>query len=249
MLHAIHLKGEQVNEGVSAKIPSGLDVSSMHGSLNEYEAKNLFSAFGIPGVREAVIQATNPNFDAAKDLGEKLVLKILSNDILHKTEIGGVALNVLPSELSATMNAMSVGVKAKAGVTIKQFLVQEMASGGVEFMVGMHRDPLGTAILVGMGGVTAELFKDTHMRLINPGKAFTEQEVLDMLKTLKTWPLLDGYRGKAKCDVSSLVKAIVQFSGMVAALEDRLMECEINPIFVFEDGLGVKAADGITVFN
>lgn len=249
MLHASHLKGEQVNEGVSAKIPAGLDVSSMHGSLNEYEAKNLFSAFGIPGVREAVIQATNPNFDAAKDLGEKLVLKILSNDILHKTEIGGVALNVLPSELSATMNAMSVGVKAKAGITIKQFLVQEMASGGVEFMVGMHRDPLGTAILVGMGGVTAELFKDTHMRLINTGKAFTEQEALDMLKALKTWPLLDGYRGKAKCDVSSLVKAIVQFSGMVAALEDRLMECEINPIFVFEDGLGVKAADGITVFN
>jgi hypothetical protein len=100
-----------------------------------------------------------------------------------------------------------------------------------------------------MGGVTAELFKDTHMRLINPGQAFTEQEALGMLQSLKTWPLLDGYRGRPKCDVASLVKAIVQFSAMVATLEDRLLECEINPIFVFGEGKGVKAADGIAVFN
>ncbi len=249
MLHASQLKESALAEGASANIPNGLDVNSMHGSLNEYDAKKLFSAFGIPGVREVVMPVTSPNLDTAKDLGEKLVLKILSNEILHKTEMGGVALNVSPSELAAKMNAMSAGVKAKAGVTINQFLVQEMASGGVEFMVGMHRDPLGTAILVGMGGVTAELFKDTHMRLINPGKAFTEKEALEMLQALKTWPLLDGYRGKAKCDVSALVKAIVQFSEMVAALEDRLVECEINPIFVFEEGHGVKAADGIAVFN
>ena len=144
---------------------------------------------------------------------------------------------------------MSADVQSKAGVTISQFLVQEMAQGGLEFMVGMHRDPLGTAILVGMGGVTAELFKDTHMRLIHPGRSFSEQEALEMLKELKTWPLLDGYRGRAKCDVASLVKAIVQFSGMVAALEDRLLECEINPIFVFGEGRGVKAADGIAVLN
>ena len=87
------------------------------------------------------------------------------------------------------------------------------------------------------------------MRLIHPGKAFSEQEALEMLKELKTWPLLDGYRGRAKCDVAGLVKAIVQFSGMVAALEDRLLECEINPIFVFGEGRGVKAADGIAVLN
>ena len=249
MLHASHLKGVEANEGAFAHIPAGLELSKMHGSLNEHEAKNLFSAFGIPAVREVVVESGNLDLDVVQDLGDQLVLKILSNEILHKTEIGGVALNVPLAELSTAMNAMSAGIQSKAGVTIHHFLVQEMASGGVEFMVGMHRDPLGTAILVGMGGVTAELFKDTHMRLINPGKSFTEQEALDMLKALKTWPLLDGYRGKAKCDVSSLTNAIVQFSGMVAALEDRLLECEINPIFVFEDGRGVKAADGIAVFN
>jgi hypothetical protein len=87
------------------------------------------------------------------------------------------------------------------------------------------------------------------MRLISPGTAFSEQEALGMLQQLKTWPLLDGYRGRPKCDVNALVKAIVQFSELVASLGDRLIECEINPIFVFADGKGVKAADGIAVLT
>ena len=140
-------------------------------------------------------------------------------------------------------------MKAKSGADIEQFLIQEMASGGLEFMVGMHRDPLGTAILVGMGGVTAELFNDTNMRLISPGKALSAKEVLEMLQELKTWPLLNGYRGRPQSDVNALVNAIVQFSTMVAVIGDRLKECEINPIFVFPDGHGVKAADGIAVLN
>jgi hypothetical protein len=112
----------------------------------------------------------------------------------------------------------------------------------------MHHDSLGTAILVGMGGVSAELFKDTTMRLITPGKSLSAEEVLEMLQELKTWPLLNGYRGRPKCDVNALVKAVVQFSSLVAAFGERLQECEINPIFVFAEGQGVKAADGIAVF-
>lgn len=116
-------------------------------------------------------------------------------------------------------------------------------------MVGMHRDPLGVAILVGMGGVTAELFEDNTLRFISPGKSLCNAEVLEMLQDLKTWPLLNGYRGRPQCDVDALVKAVVQFSELVAALGDRLLECEINPMFVFSEGHGVKAADGIAVFS
>jgi len=249
MLHASRLKNEKFPEGLKAQLPQNFDIASLDGSLNEYQAKNLFSAFGIPGVREAVVAAINPNLDAVQDFGEKLVIKILSNEITHKTEVGGVALNVSIAEVPSRMSAMASEVKLKSGSTITEFLVQEMAAGGLEFMVGMHRDPLGTAILVGMGGVTAELFKDTHMCLITPGKSLSEPEALEMIQQLKTWPLLDGYRGRKKCDVTALVKAVVQFSNMVAALEERLLECEINPIFVFEQGKGVKAADGIVVFN
>lgn len=249
MLHASHLKDEKVIEGIMVQFPENLGLDSLHGSLNEYQAKKLFTAFGIPAVKEVVIKTANPNLETIKSLGDKLVLKILSNEITHKTELGGVALNVSVGDISSKMNSMLDQVMTKSGTRIEEFVVQEMVSGGIEFMVGMHRDPLGTAILVGMGGVTAELFNDTHMRLIIPGKAFSEQEALEMLKALRTWPLLDGYRGRPKCDVDSLVKAIVQFSGMVACLGERLMECEINPIFVFEEGKGVKAADGIAVLN
>ena len=249
MLHASGLHGGIAATGSESTIPKTLDISALHGSLNEHQAKNLFAAFGIPGVREAVVNAQHPNLDAVSDLGEKCVLKILSNAITHKTEVGGVALNVPIAEIADKLHAMAIEVKAKSGADIDQFLIQEMASGGMEFMVGMHRDPLGTAILVGMGGVTAELFKDTNMRLISPGKALSSVEVLEMLKELKTWPLLDGYRGRSRCDVDALVNAIVQFSTMVAAMGDRLIECEINPIFVFPEGHGVKAADGIAVLN
>ena len=249
MLHASQLKNNEVAEGSLVKRPFNFNVEELHGSLNEYQAKNLFSAFGIPGVKEFVVSLPSPDFGATSELGNNVVLKILSNEIAHKTEVGGVALNVASSEILNKMHSMAVEVKAKSGATIEEFLVQEMVAGGVEMMVGMHHDPLGTAVLVGMGGVTAELFKDTQMRLITPGRAFSEKEVLEMLQSLKTWPLLDGYRGRPKCDVPSLVKAIVQFSELVACLDDRLIECEINPIFVFADGKGVKAADGIAVLT
>jgi acyl-CoA synthetase (NDP forming) len=249
MLHANGLQGEIIATGSAAKIPSSLDIASLHGSLNEHQAKNLFSAFGIPGVREVVVEVANPNLELINGLGDKCVVKILSDAIIHKTEVGGVALNVPIAEVRAKLETMAIEVKAKTGSTIEEFLIQEMASGGTEFMVGMHRDPLGTAILVGMGGVTAELFNDTNMRLLSPGKSLSEAEVLEMLQDLKTWPLLNGYRGRPQCDIKALVKAVVQFSVMVAALDDRLVECEINPIFVFPAGHGVKAADGIAVFN
>ena len=249
MLHANGLRGGITETGSAATLPAGLDLVSLHGSLNEFQAKNLFSAFGIPGVREVVVEVANPNLDALKALGDKCVLKILSNEITHKTEVGGVALNVAIADIPSKLIAMAAEVKQKSGSTIQEFLIQEMASGGMEFMVGVHQDPLGTAILVGMGGVTAELFKDTSMRLISPGKALSQQEVLEMLQELKTWPLLNGYRGRPQCDVDALVKAIVQFSEMVAAVGDRLIECEINPIFVFAQGQGVKAADGIAVLK
>ena len=249
MLHASKLKNHPILEGSIADMPIGIDMDSLHGSLNEHQAKNLFCSFAIPSVKEVVFKVESSNVDIARELGSRVVLKILSGQILHKTEVGGVAINVPAGEIASKIHSMAQEVQSKSGVVIEEFLIQEMASGGIEMMVGMHRDPLGTAILVGMGGVTAELFKDTHMRLITPGKAFHEQEALDMLKQLKTWPLLDGYRGRPKCDVDALVKAIVQFSKLVACLEDRLLECEINPIFVFPEGHGVKAADGIAVFK
>ena len=124
-----------------------------------------------------------------------------------------------------------------------------MVSGGTELILGMHRDPLGTAILLGMGGVTAELFKDTTMRLLPVEGGLSREEALGMAQELKTWPLLDGFRGRPKADVEALVDTIVAFSRMAAQLGDRLVEAEINPVFVLPQGRGVRAADGVVVLS
>jgi acyl-CoA synthetase (NDP forming) len=225
--------------------PAPTDVPT--GSLNEHQAKALFKKFGIPVVREHVLDTNPKNYDGLDTFGQSVVLKVLSSVITHKTEVGGVAINVPLKELSARVTQMASDVKNKSGHEPEGYLVQEMVTGGLEFMVGMYKDTLGTAILVGMGGVTAELFKDTAMRLLLEGQPISDADALSLLKELKTWPLLDGYRGRPACDVPALVKAIVSFSTLVNALGDRLFEAEINPIFVFPAGQGVKAADGIVV--
>jgi len=147
------------------------------------------------------------------------------------------------------LQQMTQDVKKRAGITPSRFLVQEMVSGGTEMILGMHRDASGKAILLGMGGVTAELLQDTTLRLLPPQGGLPEEIAREMAQSLKTWPLLDGYRGRPKADVEALVKVIVAFSEMAAALGDRLLEAEINPLFVLESGQGVKAADGIAVLK
>jgi acyl-CoA synthetase (NDP forming) len=219
----------------------------IHRALDEYESKQLFTQFGIPTVNEVVVrrdELDQSNFD---HFGSQVVIKILSQEIMHKTEVGGVALNVPIAQIPETIKKMQEKVLQHSQIKIDEFLVQEQAKGGLEFIIGMHRDPLGTAILVGMGGVTAELFQDTALRLLKPQTPLTEQEALGMLQELKTWPLLGGYRGRPAYDVDALIKAMVHFSDLIVLMKDRLLECEINPIFVFEENQGAKAADGIAI--
>lgn len=217
------------------------------GSLDEAQAKQLFARFGVPCARELVVQTPVEAERAARELGGCVVLKILSGEITHKSDVGGVAINLTSDQVGARLSSMADSVAARAGVRPDRFLVQEMVGGGTELILGMHRDPLGTAILLGMGGVTAELFKDTTMRLLPPQGGLTRAEALGMARDLKTWPLLDGFRGRPKADVDALVTAIVAFSQMTAQLGDRLVEAEINPVFVLPEGEGVRAADGVVV--
>lgn len=219
------------------------------GSLDEAQAKQLFARFGVPCAPERIVTTPAEAEAAARELGGRVVLKILSSEITHKTEIGGVAINLTPETVGASLTAMAADVEAKAGVRPQRFIVQQMVTGGIELILGMHRDPLGTAILLGMGGVTAELFKDTTMRLLPPEGGLTRADALAMAKELKTWPLLDGFRGRPKLDVEALVDAIVAFSQMTAQLGDRLVEAEANPVFVLSRGQGVRAADGVVVLG
>lgn len=218
------------------------------GSLDEAQAKALFARFGVPGVRERVVATPEEAATAAVGLGERVVLKILSNEITHKSDVGGVAVGVPADAVAGRLHEMAGEVKRRAGVIPEHFLVQEMVAGGTEIILGLHRDPLGTAVLLGMGGVLAELFKDTTLRLVPPG-GLERPEALAMIRELKSWPLLDGYRGRPKGDVDALADAVVAFSQLADQLGDRLVEAEINPIFVLPTGQGVKAADGVAVIG
>lgn len=219
------------------------------GSLDEAQAKKLFARFGIPCAGETVVGTPGEAEDAAQALGGRVVLKVLSGRITHKSDVGGVAVDLGPDRVGARLTAMQAEVEARTGIVPERFLVQEMVSGGTELILGMHRDALGTAILLGMGGVTAELFKDTTLRLLPMAGGLSREEALEMVHALKTWPLLDGFRGRPKADVEALVSAIVAFSRMTAQLGERLVEAEINPVFVLPAGRGVRAADGVVVLS
>lgn len=235
----------QVESSVSAALVAvdGLPTSA----LDEYQAKQLFACFGVHCAGERIVSSPAEAEAAARELGGRVVLKILSAEITHKSDVGGVAVNLTAETIGARLTAMASEVEAKAGVLPKRFLVQEMVGGGTELILGMHRDALGTAILLGMGGVTAELFKDTSMRLLPPAGGLPRADALAMARELKTWPLLDGFRGRPLADVDALVTAIVAFSQMAAQLGERLVEAEINPVFVLPQGQGVRAADGVVV--
>ncbi|MBP6528651.1 MAG: acetate--CoA ligase family protein [Burkholderiales bacterium] len=219
------------------------------GSLDEAQAKQLFAHFGIPCVHEHVVETSLQAELVAREFGGNVVLKILSNTITHKSDVGGVAVNVASERIGARLATMVTDVERATGERPTRFLVQEMVTDGTELILGMHRDPLGTAILLGMGGVTAELFEDTALCMLPTEGGLSREQALGMARSLKTWPLLDGFRGRPKADVDALVHAIVDFSRMVAQLGDTLIEAEINPIFVLENGRGVRAADGVAMLN
>ena len=244
MFQAAELKPQVESSALAAAVAvDGLP----KGSLDEYQAKQLFTRFGVPCAGERIVASPAEAEAAARELGGRVVLKILSAEITHKSDVGGVAVNLSAETIGARLTAMASEVEAKAGVLPKRFLVQEMVGGGTELILGMHRDALGTAILLGMGGVTAELFKDTTMRLLPPTGGLSRADALAMAQELKTWPLLDGFRGRPLADVDALVTAIVAFSQMAAQLSERLVEAEINPVFVLPKGQGVRAADGVVV--
>jgi acyl-CoA synthetase (NDP forming) len=216
------------------------------GPLDEAESKALFASFGIAPVREVVCATPVEAARAAPDFGDRVVLKALSRHIAHKSDVGAVRLGVPPDSVAAEAEAMLARVAAAAGRAPDGLLVQEQVAGGVEVILGLQRDPhLGTAILLGMGGVAAELFGDTALRLLPLDR--TEAEA--MVEALRGAPLLRGFRGRPHADVAALVDAVLAFARLGEALGDGLVTAEINPLFVLPEGQGVRAADGLAVLQ
>ncbi len=222
-------------------------LTGREGALNEFEASQLFGRYGIHCAQTQVVHSAQEAVAAAQNLAGPVVLKALSSEILHKSEVGGVRLGLTIESLPQALDQMVRDVRTHTGLEATSFIIQPMLRAPAELIVGMHKDPLGTALMVGMGGITAELMNDSVLCLMPPGKVISEEQALSLLKQLKSWPLLDGYRGKPKLDVDAVVQAMVGFSMMVASLGERLLEAEINPLLVMEAGQSAIAADAVVI--
>jgi acyl-CoA synthetase (NDP forming) len=216
------------------------------GNLNEAESKALFARFGVPVTREQAVADAVGAEAAARALGGELVLKILSRAIAHKSDIGGVRVGLTPEQVPEACATMLQRLREAGAPEPEGFLVQERIRGGVEMILGFHRDPqLGPVILLGSGGVAAELFQDTTLRLLPIGRADAEA----MVGELKAARLLQGYRGAPTADIPALVDAVLAFAAMAEAAGERLLEAEINPLFVLPQGQGARAVDGLVVLR
>lgn len=218
---------------------------NLEGDLTEAEAKSLLASYGVPITRERLCRSLSESIAAAEEIGYPVALKVMSPDILHKTEAGVVALRVRDEEeLRNTYGRiLEKAEKFRPGARVRGVLVQEMISGGQECIVGVRRDPVfGPVIAVGLGGIFVEVLKDVSLRLAPVDR----QTVLSMLQELDGLPLLQGARGTPPRDVEALV-SLVQSVSRMALNEPDLVELDVNPVMVLEQGRGAVAVDALIV--
>jgi acyl-CoA synthetase (NDP forming) len=217
-------------------------VSLPDAAPNEAEAKRILAAAGVPMVPEAACATPEDAIAAARRIGFPVVAKILSPDILHKSEIGGVILDIADEAELAESFAMLMarGAERAPGARIDGVLVAKQVKGGVEMALGVVRDPVfGPVAMVGLGGVFIEIFADVAFARcpIDPARAEA------MIRSLKGFPLLDGARGRPRADVAALVAALVALSRFAAGAGPRLLSAEVNPLLVTP--AGAFAADAV----
>jgi acyl-CoA synthetase (NDP forming) len=213
-------------------------------AYNEIEAKALLAKAGIPAAPERLATTVEKAVAAAAEIGYPVVMKIVSPDILHKSEAGGVKLGLADeSEVrSAYDSILSACASACPKAKIDGVLVGKMISGGVEAILGVQRDPVfGPVVMFGLGGIFTEIMKDVTFRLA----PFDTDEAMEMIRAIKGFPLLDGARGRRKCDQAALAKAISNLSIFAAANRDVLASIDINPAVVLPEGQGVAALDAV----
>lgn len=245
-LEAIHVTSTRVTSAPAAAVTPTM-ADTPQGSLDEASAKQLFRTHGIAVPASRTVTTPQEAAHAAAEIATPVVLKVLDGTLLHKSDIGGVALNLGADTIAEHLTRMQQAVAEHTGHTPQRFLVEAMVPGGFELILGANRDALGTSILLGAGGVTAELFKDTALHLLPDGQALSLDQAHAMMRQLISWPLLAGYRGAEPRDTAALAQAIVDFSTLAAALGERLVTAEINPLFVLPEGEGVVAADAVLV--
>lgn len=213
---------------------------------NEFHAKKALAAAGISVPREEVVGSADEAVRSARATGYPVVLKIASEDIAHKTEIGGVALDLADDEAvrQAYGRIMDNARTRAPAARLDGVLVAPMAHGGVELIAGVSRDPVfGPVVMVGFGGIYAEILKDVAVQVA----PVSEEEALHMIRGLRMFPLLDGARGRPKADVAAAARTVARLSEFACRHAADVAEIDMNPILVRPEGEGVLVLDALMV--
>ena len=208
--------------------------------LLEPEAKALIADYGIPVTRVKVAKTEEEAVQFAREIGLPVVLKIVSPDVLHKSDVGGVKVNLkTEEEVRRAYREVIESVKSKVpNARIVGVLIQEFAPAGVEVIIGLIKDPqFGPTVMFGLGGVFVEVFRDVSFRVA----PLTERDAEEMISEIKGRKLLEGYRGMEPVDKKALVEALVKV-GQVGVENPEIKEMDLNPVMAYPSGLKVVDA-------
>jgi acetyltransferase len=218
------------------------------GNLPLHKGLELLSHYGVTPVRGSLAANQEEAAEKADALGYPVVLKVAAPELPHKTDLGLVKMGLgSRSQVQSAFSQLQEKLEAhKEKVSTRAILVQEMVKGGVEVILGVKRDPqFGPVLLLGLGGIFTEIMQDFSLRVC----PVSGNDIEEMLRELKGWRLLEGFRGAATSDIGALNGAIVSVARMAMALREHLVELDINPLFVLPEGQGVRAADALVVLD
>jgi len=211
-------------------------------SLTEIESKKIFRAYGMPVALTELARTEDEAVQLAEQIGYPIVMKIMSHDILHKSDAGGVKVNIKDAEgVREAFRTILANAKAyKPDAVIEGVAVQEMAPWGTEVIVGSVDDPtFGPSVMFGLGGIFVEILKDVTFR-VAPVSA---DQSFKMLEEIKAGAILAGARGEAPRDRQALAEVLSRYSQMITDLSDEIAESDANPVLVYAEGQGVKVVD------
>ena len=203
-------------------------------SLTEVESKQILKEAGIDSTKIKLAQTRDEAISLAKEIGFPVVLKIVSPDVLHKTDAGGVKLGLDDEEAvgKAFDEIISAIKKNEPSANIHGVSVQNMARTGVEVIIGMSKDPqFGPVLMFGLGGILVEVLKDVSFRIV----PLTKRDAREMIREIKGYPILEGYRGQEPANVAVLEDYLLKVSDFVDG-RPEIKELDINPIFAYSDG-------------
>ena len=223
------------------KMAAGLALVNGAKAVGEYETRIMLEAYGIQNVPGDLASDLNEAVKIAEEVGFPVVMKIVSEDILHKSDSGGIALNIKNTEeLRVEYDAMMARLtQTEPQARIRGVMVEKMAPKGLEVIVGMRRDPtFGPLMMFGLGGTMVELLKDISFKIA----PLSDGDIEEMIDSTLAGKLLKGYRGSAKADIEVVKETIARLS-QLSLDNPEISEIEINPLIVYPEGQGAISLD------